>query len=324
MKKKVFVTGISGLLGTNTVIELLEQGYKVKGLVRDASRYHGPVHKDLELLEGKLSDDLTPMMTGVDVVVHIAAETSQDLTRYYYYWNNNYFATIQLYQSAIQAGVRRFIFVSTANTIGNGVMHNPGTERNPMRYPFSASWYAQSKATAENYLLEHESTTGVIILNPCFMLGAHDSKPSSGRLILSGLNKRVVLYPSGGKNFVHVRDVASGIMKCIEAGRNGEKYLLGNENLSYYDFFKKLNLISGQDPLMIRIPRGLMVGLGVIGDLMRALRIRTGLSSVNMKILSSENYYSNQKSRTELGLEYRPVEQAIIDAVSYFRETGMN
>lgn len=115
-----------------------------------------------------------------------------------------------------------------------------------------------------------------------------------------------------------MEDAAIGIVNAIEKGRNGEKYLLANENLSYREFFRKVNRITGQKPVMIAIPDKVLNFLGLVGDGLRKLRIKTNLSSSNMKALQIRNYYNNRKSVKELGIKYQPVDKAIEDAVRYF------
>jgi len=316
--KTVFVTGVNGLLGTNLVHLLTEKGYFVKGLVRDTSRYKGNHHPNLQLVAGGLFYDFTKVLTDVDFVVHIAAVTSQHLIDYADYWKLNGHATIQLFHAAVKCKVKKFVFVSTANTLGHGSLAVPGNEQEPAREPFSASLYARSKKMAEDYLISQREMMDVVIVNPTFMLGAYDTKPSSGRIILMAWKKKVVFCPPGGKNFVHVEDVAEGIIKCIEKGRRGEKYLLANENISYKDFFLKVNRIAGQTPIMIPIPAPFLLLAGVVGNILRNLNIKTSIGLVNMRILCTCNYFSNHKSVTELGMTYRPVDQAITDAINYF------
>jgi nucleoside-diphosphate-sugar epimerase len=135
-----------------------------------------------------------------------------------------------------------------------------------------------------------------------------------------GWKKKVIFYPPGGKNFVHVEDVANGIIRCIEKGMNGEKYILANENLSYKDFFIKLNQIAKQKSVMIKLPRTILIGIGFLGELLRSLGFKSSLSLVNMKMLCTNNFYSNKKSLTHLGMKYRPVEYAISDALNYFKK----
>jgi nucleoside-diphosphate-sugar epimerase len=116
-----------------------------------------------------------------------------------------------------------------------------------------------------------------------------------------------------------VKDVSTGIIKALEAGRNGERYLLANENLSYQDFYRKLNLVADQRARLIAIPKPALMLLGYFGDLLRSVGIGSSLSSTNTRILCVHNYYSNLKSREELGLDYRSTDESIEDAIEYFK-----
>ncbi|UWX61552.1 NAD-dependent epimerase/dehydratase family protein [Chryseobacterium oranimense] len=316
--KKVFVTGATGLLGTNTIIKLLQYDYSVTALVRKKSSWLGEKSENLRLIEGDLFSDISEHLWDVDSVIHIAAETSQNLLSYEDYKKTNYDATVHLFEQAVAKGVKKFLFVSTANTLGYGNSAGRGNEQTPQLYPFTRSYYAKSKLEAENYLLQQGRKTNVVIVNPTFMIGAYDHKPSSGKIIFWAWKKKVVFYPKGGKNFVHAEDVAEGIIKAVEQGKRGEKYLLANENVTYKEFFKKVNAISGQNPVMIPIPNLVLALLGVIGDGLRKLKIKTGLSSANMKALRIDNFYSNKKSVEELGIRYQPIDRAIEDAIRFF------
>lgn len=317
--KKVFVTGITGFLGTNVLLKLLNDAYFVIALVRQENSCVFEKNENLQLIEGDLFTDLSSYLKNVDYFIHIAAETSQDLLSYEDYKKINYDATVYLYSQCIASNVKKFLFVSTANTLGFGNLKELGNEKTPQKFPFTQSFYAKSKLEAENYLLQNNSETEVVILNPTFMLGAYDRKPSSGKIIFWAWKKRFVFYPKGGKNFVHVEDVANGILNAIEKGKNGEKYLLANENLKYKAFFQKLNSITNQNPIMIPIPGPVLILLGFVGDFLRFFKIKTDLSSVNMKALRINNFYSNEKSIEELGITYFSMEKAISSAVEFFK-----
>ncbi|WNI37890.1 NAD-dependent epimerase/dehydratase family protein [Chryseobacterium sp. SG20098] len=318
--KKVCVTGATGLLGTNVILKLLQNGYSVTALVRQKSSWLGEENENLKLVEADLLCDISVYLTDMDCIIHVAAETRQNLIRYDEYRKANYEAVVNLFTHAELMGVKKFLFVSTANTLGFGNTAFLGSEKAPQIYPFTHSLYAQSKLEAEEYLLKNSKNTDVIIVNPTFMIGAYDSKPSSGKIIFWVWKKKLIFYPKGGKNFVHVEDAANGVVNAVEKGKNGEKYLLANENLSYREFFKKVNRITRQNPIMIPIPNKLLSFLGLIGDVLRKFKIKTDLSSSNMKALQISNYYSNQKSIEELGVQYQPIDKAIKDAVQYFIE----
>lgn len=318
--KKVCVTGATGLLGTNVILKLLQNGYSVTALVRQKSSWLGEENENLKLVEADLLCDISVYLTDMDCIIHVAAETRQNLIRYDEYRKVNYEAVVNLFTHAELMGVKKFLFVSTANTLGFGNTAFLGSEKAPQIYPFTHSLYAQSKLEAEEYLLKNSKNTDVIIVNPTFMIGAYDSKPSSGKIIFWVWKKKLIFYPKGGKNFVHVEDAANGVVNAVEKGKNGEKYLLANENLSYRELFKKVNRITRQNPIMIPIPNKLLSFLGLIGDVLRKFKIKTDLSSSNMKALQISNYYSNQKSIEELGVQYQPIDKAIKDAVQYFIE----
>lgn len=318
----VLVTGISGLLGTHLVLLLLEKGYRVRGLARCTSGLPFEQHPNLTLVQTGLNAPLLPYLKDVDCVIHVAAVTQQNLLSYSDYYGFNYTATVHIAEAAIKAGVGQFIYVSTANTIGYGIPTSADTpETQPMRYPFTRSFYARSKAAAEAYLLQQTHKIKVHIANPTFMIGPYDSKPSSGAIIIMGMRKKLLFYPPGGKNFVAVKDVASGIEKMIHAGKNGQKYLLaGPDNMSYRDFFKLLRKYTRKKQWLLPLPAPLMVPAGYAGDLLRIFGIKTALSSNNMRILKVHNYYSNATSVKELGIRYHNIATAIEESIPYFKQ----
>ena len=322
--KRIFVTGVNGLLGTNLCQDLLNQGYDVIGLVRNKKSYKGIKHDNLKLIEGQLFDDFSSLFKEIDCVIHIAAITDQSLINYSDYWKINCNATVQLYNTAIQKNVKRFIFVSTANTLGYGSLNDLGTEKSKMNALFEQSLYAKSKFEAENYLLNNKHKIDAIIVNPTFMLGAFDTKPSSGKIILMGWKKKVIFFPPGGKNFVHVNDVSKGIISAITNGVSGEKYLLANENFTYREFFKILNKVTHQKSILIKIPKTLLIVAGFIGNVLRKIKIKNSVSLTNMRILCIENYFSNNKSITHLKITYQPIDKAITDAIDYFSNAKTN
>jgi dihydroflavonol-4-reductase len=73
--KNIFITGISGLLGTNLVNLLLEQNYRVTGLIRNPNSFTGTRNENLTLLKGNLFDDYSTIFSDTDIVIHIAADT---------------------------------------------------------------------------------------------------------------------------------------------------------------------------------------------------------------------------------------------------------
>jgi dihydroflavonol-4-reductase len=320
----VLVTGANSLLGTNVIIELLSRGYKVTGLLRDIRSFHYSGHENLRLIEADIRDMKVAgaATKNCDFVIHIAAITSQNLPRYKDYREVNAIATENLVKIAIKENIKRFIMISSSNAVGFGTKEKPGIETTKIKKPVSGSFYAMSKLEGQQLALKYSDKIDVVVLSPGFMLGAWDSKPSSGRIILMGL-KRIVFYPPGGKNFIHVQDVATGIVNALTMGRNGEVYLLANENLSFREFFDKLSAVTGKPSLYIKVPGIILSFIGIFGSFLQILGIKTEITFTNMRILCTGNYYSGRKAATELGITYQSTERSIKDAIEWFRSKNM-
>lgn len=318
--ENVFVTGANGLLGTNLVLQLLKQGYCVYALVRNKKNFFDSSLKNLTLIEGDLSDSgkLAIQIKGCQYVVHIAANISQKLLKLEDYYDTNVLGVQNIINACIENQIQKLIYIGTANTYGYGSELNLGREEYPMKFPFTKSLYALSKNQAQKIVDKAAKQLNITTISPTFMIGAYDSKPSSGRIILMAMNKRFVVYPSGGKNFVHVSDVANAIIKAFRLKQSGQKYILANENISYKEFYKKVISQNNQKTIFFPIPDFLLRLVGLFGDFIRQMRIKTDVSSVNTKVLTINNFYTNRKVKQDLDIEFTPIEKAIDDSLKYF------
>ncbi len=294
---RVLVTGANGMLATNLIENLLSKRFIVRGLLRKKSKYIGVNDPNLELVEGDFTNyDMAKLaVDGCDYIIHAAAVTSQSLLTYDEYKRVNVAATTQLLSVAIESGVRRFVYVSTANTIGFGTPSNPADETKPMMSPYSESMYVRSKYEAECEVLAAQGRLDVIITNPTFMIGKYGDSEGSNRIFR--MARRVTFCPNGGRNFIDVVDAAEGIVGAMLRGRRGELYLICSENLSYRRFFEKMPNVK----CIINVPNCLLRFVGRIGDLLRMCGIQTDMSSTNMEMLCQNIGYSGEKAKRELG-----------------------
>lgn len=321
---KVLVTGANGLLATNIIKLLLETNEEVIGFLRNKNSFALPDHKNLRLVEGDITvpSSYIHLLSSVDCIIHAAALTAQNIIEYNVYDTVNNKATKKLYEDAIKNKVKHFIYISTANCFGYGSLEEPGNETIPIKAPFSKSLYAKSKLAGQDNILEiaqNEKTTKLVILNPTFMIGAYDTKPSSGRLVLSAYKKRVIFYPPGGKSFINVSDAAIAVINAISFGKHRQSYILSGKNLSYLDFYKKVTSQLHQKSKFIPIPKYALYAVGCFGNALRFFNIQTDISLTNVKTLCVNNYYSNRKAVHELKLPKNPIEDGITEAIQWFK-----
>lgn len=326
-KGKVLVTGANGLLGSNVVNQLLKAGYEVKAIVRKGSNHAALKGIPCEIFEGKLTSftDVENAVTGCDYVVHCAANTEQKSNHSDAFKKINVDATATLIKLSKRHKIKRFIFVSTANCFTNGTLENPGDESKGFMPWLKKSGYAYSKYLAQQMVLNEVKENGfpAIVVAPTFIIGPRDAKISSGKLLMHGLNKRIVFYPPGGKSIVDAEFAAEAVVNSLHRGTIGETYLLSGENLSYKQIFKKISKHSNKNALFIQIPGWFLVLLAnIFSFIEKVFCIPLSLNKTNQRLLCLDNYFSNKKAITQLGLKETDADGAIEKAIHWFKING--
>lgn len=323
--EKILFTGANGFLGNNLVRHFYQLGYKVRAMLRPSASKNGISDLPCEFFYGHIDNqhDVQKAVSGCDWVVHTAAVTDQWTTDEDVYEKINVKATIHLAEACLKASVKRMVYVSTANVFGPGTLEEPGTELSGFTLFKADSSYINTKYLAQQYLLEmaESKKLPVVLVNPCFMIGPNDHKPSSGALLLHAFRKRILFYPPGGKNFVYIQDVCKGIQKALNIGRIGHCYLLAGENMSYKKFFQLVKEQCGRKCIFIRLPQSLLQVAAWIAPLCQKLfGSKWRLTSSVIYLSRLKAYYSGEKAETEWNLEPTPIREAIKHTIHWFRE----
>lgn len=319
---KVLITGLSGLLGSNIAQILKNENFKIKGIIRKTSNLTSLNGVDFESHYCDINNEqgVKSAMEECEIVIHTAADTNHFTTSYKEAFDINYRGVKNVLEAAKYHKVKKVIYVGTVNLFGNGRFSRPGNESSPFAYFRNNSSYIQSKYQA-HLLIQEEIKKGLpaLTVHPSFMLGAYDCKPSSGQIILYALKNKIVPVPPGGKNFVHVKDVARAIVNAIEKGKIGESYILGHENLSYKQFFTLVKEVSGKSFIELNIPTPIVLTIGKLGEAWQNLtQTHSGLTVSNSELLCDMHYYSSEKACRELAFPQTPIREAIKDALEWF------
>lgn len=326
--KKVLVSGANGLLGANIVRQLNAMGYLAKAMLRKGSNTLSLKNAEYETFEGEITNkkDVFNAVSGCDFVIHSAASTAQTPSNVEAFREVNIEATKYFIEACKHYNIKRFIFVSTANCFTNGTIENPGNETSGFMPWLKGSGYAYSKYLAQQEVLENVKTHALpaIVVIPTFLIGAYDAKPSSGKLLLHGCKKKIVFYPPGGKSFVDAEYAATAICNALTKGRIGETYLLAGTNMTYKDFFRIVEKQSGKRKLLIQIPNSVLTTLGhMFGFIGKVFSLSLPLNVVNAKLLSLDNYFSNEKAVREIGLKETDLNKAVSNSIEWFKQNDI-
>ena len=229
----VLLLGATGLLGRNVLQVLLERGIEVRALVRSSLDVPG-----VDIVRGSIlsKDDLMAAACGCSAIINCAGTTDMALPAVEDFLPVNRDLPKMLCEVATRCAIGILIHTSTANTIVTGTSEHPSDESAPFGPPYDKSPYAISKKAGEDALLEYGAAhpeLRIVIVNPGFMLGAYDSKPSSGQMVLLGWKKPLIFVTRGAKSILHVRDAAAAIVNALEKGSG--RYLLTGECIKLKD-----------------------------------------------------------------------------------------
>ncbi|MFC1974284.1 hopanoid-associated sugar epimerase [Chloroflexota bacterium] len=325
---KALVTGATGFIGGNLVRELLKQGFQVKALVREESNRKNIDGLDIEIATGDLTDraSLDRALDGCEALFHVAAA--------YTFWardpgsiyQSNVQGTENILAAALDKGIEKVVYTSTESTIGIDRGARLGTEEMEANTSYLAGDYRKSKYQAEKIAFEMcQQGLPLVVVNPTVPIGPLDIKPTpTGKLVVSYLNRSMPAYVNTGMNAIDVEDVAKGHMLALEKGRVGERYILGNENLTFNEILGILEKITGMRAPRLIIPIWFALGMAYIDEFIEAglLRRQPSLQVAGVKSATMFRQFDCSKAVTELGLPQTPVEEAFEKAVRWFRENG--
>lgn len=323
---RVFVTGATGFVGANVVRALLTRGDTAVCPVRKSNRCVEGLA--LTLIAGDLTDRvaMARAMAGCDGVLHVAGTFEPGPGGPERMRALHVDATAALLGAAKDVGITRFVTCSSSVTVGFGSRDRPGDEETP--YNATAIYGATGGFRAyHDTKLESEQITadaGGIIVNPDYVLGAWDVKPTSGQLLVSIANGIVPAYPKGGKCFIDAGDCAIGHILALERGVPARRYLLGNWNASYREFMTLCAQAAGRRPPLIAVPSRLISVAGRVGSLLQRFDPHrfVGLDGHVLLAMQQERYRTGRRAQVELGLPMTPLADSVAAALGWFRENG--
>ena len=282
----------------------------------------------MDLSQGDLRDrpSLERAAQGCQVLFHVAADYSFWVPDVKAMYQTNVDGTRNILEVALRAGMSRAVYTSTVATVGLPGDGRPGTEELQPRPKDLYGHYKQSKYMAERAAFEVQRLgLPLVVVNPATPIGVGDLKPTpSGKIIVDYLNHRMPAYVNTGLNFIDVEDVAKGHVLALEKGRVGERYILGNRNLTLKEVFQILEGITDIKAPKVKIPIGLALVVAYVDEFvsskLRGKPPRVPLTGVKMS--RKPMYYSAAKAVAELGLPQSPIESAFEKAVRWYHDQG--
>ncbi|HEX4441824.1 MAG TPA: hopanoid-associated sugar epimerase [Thermoanaerobaculia bacterium] len=321
------VTGGTGFVGSHVVRALLARGESVRCLARPGGRRDNLSGLAVEIVDGDLTDpaSLARAAKGASAVYHVAADYRLWTRDHRELYAANAGGTDNVLRAAADAGASRIVYTSSVAALGLTPDGSPANETTPVDRRRIIGHYKKSKHDAERVALDWAGRgLPVVIVNPSTPIGERDIKPTpTGQLVVDFLNRRMPAYVDTGLNLIDVRDVAAGHLLAAERGRPGEKYILGNRNMSLKEILDTLAALTGIRAPRTRLPHWIPLAFSACDTAVSRVTGRPPRASFESVRMSTHRmFFDASRAVRELGLPQTPVEDALSRAVEWFRENG--
>jgi len=324
---RALLTGATGFVGGHLARALLDDGYEVRCLARQAARLDNLEGLDVELVRGDLTDGESVLraVRGCERVFHCAADYRLYVPDPAPMYASNVDGTRNVMRAAAECGAERVVYTSTVGALGLHSDGRPADETAPVRFSDMVGHYKKSKFLAER-VAEEWAAKGlpVVLVHPSAPVGDLDLKPTAtGQMIVDFVDGRMAAYVETGLNLVDVRDVARGHLLAAERGRVGEKYILGHHNLTLKQILDLLARITGKAAPRIKLPHWVPLTVSAVDTwLARPMGRDPRVPLDAVRLARKKMFFDSSKAVRELGMPQTPVCEALERAVDWFRRNG--
>ena len=317
------VTGGTGFLGEHVVRALVEGGHRARVVARSRSKIFDDLGDAVQQVAGDVCEPDPRMFDGVGLVYHLAGFVSRDPDDATQMMRVHVDGTRAVLRAAAEAGVRRVVVASSSGTIAVSEAEQLHDEESGYATEVVAKWpYYVSKIYQEKVALELGAELGleVVVVSPSLLLGPGDRRLSSTKDVHRFLRGQIPVIPSGGVNFVDVRDAAAATIAAAERGKPGERYLLGGPNWTCKRFFGRLERVAKVRGPRLKLPKRLSeLGASLMSWAYETAGRESPIDRMSVEMGEHFWYIDSSKAERELGFEPRDPQLTLHDTVSYLR-----
>jgi dihydroflavonol-4-reductase len=320
------VTGGAGFIGSHLVERLLAEGEPVRVLEHPAAVVsHLPLER-IELVGADIRDSraIPNMMRGCDRVYHLAADPNLWRRNRGEFDEINHKGTLNVIRAALDSGVRQVLYVSTESILTSAESRGGPVESVRFREEDMIGPYCLSKFRAEQAVFQlAEAGAPVIVCSPTLPIGPGDrNQTPPTRLSVAFCNGKIPAYLDCQFNLIDVRDVADALVRAMQQGRPGVRYLLGGHNYRLIEWFEILGKVVSRPTPRWTIPYPLALAIGYVSEWWADhISHRMPMATVTgVRLTKRTMHFDPSATYAELGLKPRPIEESARDAVRWYRE----
>lgn len=330
----ITVTGATGLLGSRLLFDLLSSGYTVRALKRRSSNTeyirhvfsfytddHDKLFNKVEWVDFDILDidSVIDVLDGTSKLYHAAAFVSFNPADRKKMLRNNIQGTANIVNACLELKVEKLCHVSSTSALGPVTQGGMVTE--------DVMWVPEKRHTAyseSKFRSEMEVWRGIeeglqaVIVNPSIIFGPGFWEKGSSSMF-TVINKGLRYYPGGVTGFVSVKDVSECMIRLMNRPVSGERFIISAQNMAYREVFGMIARslhVSPPDTEVTPFLAGIAWRLDALRSFFTGKRI---ITSEAVRAGSKKTYFSNEKIKKELGIEFQNMGDVINEIGKVFR-----
>ncbi len=322
----VFITGATGYIGQKLALHLADEGHVIHALVRDIKKAESLLlHPNMRLFHGDILnvDSIKAALSGCGQVYHLAALASVWSRDRNSFWRMNVQGLKNVLDCCVSEQIQNVLFTSTAGVVGHSLDGEPVAEQTNLR-PALQTDYEKTKLQAEMIVNQYcKLGLRIVIVNPSRVYGPGVLTESNGftRLLKMYLNGNWKVKPGRGDrigNYVYIDDVVKGIIAAMARAKPGERYLMGGTNISYKNFFKMVDQITGKKRKLLNFPVPMILFISYIQLYLAKLSGRQPLITPPfVRKYNRDWIVSSAKAQKEFGYTITPLEVGLKKTIDW-------
>ena len=306
IKERVFVAGATGYMGSFLAERLVEEGYSVRGLVRDPDRCDELRSKGIDPALGDLRDpqSLEAALQGIDTVYQVAGIFRRENVSKKEMYDTHVKGIQNLMDACIKTGVKKYVHGSTVGVHGD-VKNPPANEQSPYG---PGDLYQETKTKGEQTVLRYmkEGRLPITIFRPTGVYGPRDTRFLK---LVRTINKKLVPVVGSGEVLFHaiyIDDLIDGIIKCGTTEEAiGNVYILASEQpITLNNLFRTIAEKLDVNPLWLHVPYKPVYMAGHLCELIfKPLGINPPLYRRRVSFFKNTRWFDISKAKRELGFQ---------------------
>jgi dihydroflavonol-4-reductase len=326
---KILVTGGTGFLGSHLCRRLVSDGHAVSVLRRADSSTEALCGIEISEKIANIADahGVESAIEGHEIVVHAAHNKNRNQKNPAVEPETEGI-NLQGMRNVISAcekhRVRRLLQVSSVAAVGIPEDSTPADENFKFNLEESVLEYHRSKHLSEKLVLAAASRgLDAVVVNPASIFGPFGSRYRGMELLERVRTAAILPYFSGGICVVHVADVVDGIVAAIERGVSGNRYILGGENISYRDMFRRAAQAINAHPRIVPVfPVVSRLAAFLLEPYSRLRRKTPRVTYATHYFAHRCHFYDSNKARRELSYSPRSFESILDECVDFARSAA--